>query len=135
MSKPLILELLNNRIVEKGSNANGSYTKYANGLLIQQGMYKENDVEFGIGCRDFFRCMLKQFNNFPIPFVGDKEDVSVFVEIQNISTEEIAFVAKYGSSSGNNAPTLTNPGKFAVIKEFNSNADIRVSYVAFGKWK
>lgn len=137
MSKPFILELKKflEDIIEEGTNSKGSYAKLKNGTLIQWGIYSESNVEFKVSSGPFYRCSLRQFDDFPVEFVEQNNDISVFVEIQNISTPEMAFLGKYGGINNNSAPSLTNPGKFTIMKEFNSNADIRVSYLAIGKWK
>ena len=137
MSKPFILELkkILEDIIEEGTNSKGNYVKFRNGTLIQWGTYSESNVEFKVISGPFYRCTLKQFTDFPVEFVGQNSDISIFVEIQNISTQEMALLGKYGGVNSNSSLSLTNPGKFTIMKEFNSNADIRVSYLAIGKWK
>lgn len=137
MRDPLILNLKKKleEIIEEGENSKGKYIKFKNGTLIQWGTYSESNVEFKNSSGPFYRCNLRQFSDFPVKFSGTNNDMSVFVEIQNISTPEMAFLGKYGGVNSSSAPSLTNPGKFTIMKEFNSNADIRVGYLAIGKWK
>lgn len=116
-----LLQLEGARIIESGGNENGSYMKFSDGTLICYGNYREDSVEFPFGVANgLYRCSLRQFPDYAIPFVADNQygGIKQFITIQNISNAEINFLARWGSSDGSTGSSLTNPRKIYNYKNF-----------------
>ena len=57
-----------NTIVETGSNANGTYVKYANGLLIQYNTIPQNGIAVTTSDGSLYRSGNLQLGSFPTTF-------------------------------------------------------------------
>ena len=79
MSKPLILELKEkmDKIIEKGSNDNGTYIKFSDGTLIQYGSTNGIDNNY-------------KTVNFPIAFYKKEPVVSVNTTVADINYIHLA---------------------------------------------
>lgn len=111
-----------NSVVESGSNANGTYEKYADGLLIQ---YGTGSCPEGVGYAEI---------TFPIPFLNTN-----YIMIAN---HKYTGGGGYGGSV--QLRNITNPqantNATAFIYSYMYDGTIanyirNVQYVAYGRWK
>ena len=111
-----------NSIVESGSNANGTYEKYADGQLIQ---YGTGSCPEGVGYADI---------TFPIPFLN--------AEYIMLTNHKYTGGGGYGGSA--QLRNITNPqantNDTAYIYSYMYDGTIatyirNVQYIAIGRWK
>lgn len=115
-------ELASLDVIEKGSNANGNYIKYANGLMICY-----NNVNLTVDITNSYEG--EYYANtgditFPVSFVTVVPSLTVTL-IQNTS------LLKY-----NNTALFTNKFSGYISKlQSKSNVSVTLQYIAIGNWK
>jgi hypothetical protein len=112
-------------IIESGSNANGSYVKFADGTLMCRRATPTGSVDIiGAGGTLFISGALPRYN-WAVPFVGNIPECS----------------ASANSNSGADwctrgaAATLTQTPLTYIMGPNSATRTISVEYIAFGRWK
>lgn len=112
-------------IVESGSNANGSWVKYADGTMFQYGIYDTGLTDFTTQFGSVFYANVNPTIDFPLDFV----DVPSIVINQELG-------GYLGGSTLGGLPTKTNFKVYLYIAQsgvLNRNATIY--WQAIGRWK
>jgi hypothetical protein len=111
-------------IVERGSNGNGEYTKYADGTLECWGS-KTPTLTTSTAIGQGFQSAAVTRYDFPAAFVGDANSVIVLPQVTYIS--------------GSSQPWCTVSGKAAnyaniIALGFHAGIEVRTGYFAIGRW-
>lgn len=122
-----ISNLKSNMIVEQGSNSDGNYIKYADGTLICYNTVSKiisiNNPYWNIGYRSDYGVSI---NNYPVPFL-------------NIPTASLTVSGFEGWTMVTSNSTTTVPPKFMLLTaNFTTpltSQNVKISYIAIGKWK
>ncbi|SPF82154.1 Phage tail fiber protein [Pseudomonas phage GP100] len=112
-------------IVERGSNANGEYVKYADGTLIQKFVVASQSIAVTNAYGSFFYGPggSPLTWTYPIPFVGTLPDTSLTpYGSARLSTGVLA-----------GAPTLTQ-GSYVVVDGVLNTTNYLLIYSAIGRW-
>ena len=110
-----------NSIVESGTNANGSYIKYANGTMICYGLHAANytiDIAYG----NVFR--------------GDSKTITLPNEF--IDTNYRVYFnghAPVNSAYSNDTKTTTTCGFFPISYTSRTGGNKSVNFLTIGRWK
>lgn len=117
-----------NGIVESGSNANGNWTKWADGtMIIDKIVSGTTDVTTAWG--NLYVSKNINLGNFPVPFI---EIPTVIVSPQTQTGTQYMLIGQGGSGYG----TETNAGNVQLVRP-NSRTGLayRLEVMAKGKWK
>lgn len=116
------------KIIESGSNANGSYIKYENGSMITS-QTVEGSTNISKAWGSLYVSEDIKLPNFPVSFI---ENPTTVVSPQTQSGTQFMLVGSGGSGNGNE----TFGGHYALVRP---NSRTGVAYVleviAIGKWK
>ncbi|MEO8640976.1 hypothetical protein [Pseudomonas sp.] len=111
-------------IIETGSNANGFYTKWADGTMVAWGQYPGNGLTWtaGTGVR------YAQFSGFPLPvnFVGAVRSATTAVNT-DISTLS-SYIANFAASGS------TYSGYLAAPSGTTGTGTHTFNWICFGRW-
>ena len=119
-----------NGIVESGSNANGSWTKWADGtMIINKTVLGTANITNAWG--SLYISSEINLGDFPVAFI---EMPTIVVSPQTQTGTQYMLVGNGGSGSGYG--TETNAGNVALVRP-NSRTDVayRLEVIAKGKWK
>lgn len=110
------------KIVESGTNTNGTYVKYSNGTMICYNTVSHENVSITSAWGVFYESTLLSLGDYAKPFTS--------VPTLVLTSHFPNFVEKYANDSE------TSPGGFYACKPKSASSEIvRVSYIAIGKWK
>ena len=110
------------KIVESETNTNGTYIKYADGTMICYNTVSHENVSITSTWGSFYESALLSLGDYAKPFTS----VPTLVLTSHLPN----FIEKYGNDS------KTSPGGFYACKpKSTSSENVRVSYIAIGKWK
>lgn len=112
-----------NSVVESGNVGTKKYIKYADGTMICSNTVNYSNISITTTWGSFFESgILSLGGNYPVAFV-DEPDLIVTSHYPN-------FVEKYGNASS------TDPGTFYATKPRSATGEnVKVSYIAIGRWK
>lgn len=110
------------KIVESGTNTNGTYVKYSNGTMICYNTVSHENVSITSAWGVFYESTLLSLGDYAKPFTS--------VPTLVLTSHFPNFVEKYANDSE------TSPGGFYACKPKSASSEnVRVSYIAIGKWK
>lgn len=117
-----------NGIVESGSNANGSWTKWADGtMIINKTVLGTANITNAWG--SLYISAEINLGNFPVAFI---EMPTIVVSPQNQTGTQYMLAGQGGSGYG----TETNAGNVALVRpNSRTNVAYRLEVIAKGKWK
>lgn len=109
-------------IIESGTNSNGTYIKYSNGVMMCHVTKDFGKVNISNKWGTMYDSTKLQLGDFPQPFVGNYPDI---------------FIMPWASFfvERNYSPSLTSFGAFWASRPDSSTVDVKVSCFAIGKWK
>lgn len=109
-------------IIESGTNSNGTYIKYSNGIMMCHTTKDFGKVNISNKWGTMYDSTKLQLGDFPQPFVGNYPDI---------------FIMPWASFfvERNYSPSLTSFGAFWASRPDSSTVDVKVSCFAIGKWK
>lgn len=110
-------------IIESGSNANGSYVKYADGTMICRHKIITTLV-MTTATGSCYRSIITDWT-FPVAFVG-----TYFFSVQPFSTSDTRHV--WGSVQNAISPTSAT---YCVLSPISTTWELHVSLSAIGRWK
>jgi len=114
-------------IVESGSNADGNFTKWADGTQITSQQFLLGGTT-GATVNGFYALNQNQ-KNFPVSFLSTpKLSISV---ASNLTDVGYAFAT---SDSGSTPPTSTHTGRIRGLMPSSTGA-VGVDVIAYGRWK
>lgn len=111
-----------NSIVESGTNSNGTYIKYSNGVMMCHVTKDFGKVNISNAWGTMYDSEKLQLGDYPQPFVGDYPDIYIMPWAS-------FFVER------NYSPSLTSFGAFWAARPNVGTVDVRVSCFAIGRWK
>lgn len=121
-----------NQIIESGSNANGSYIKYANGTAIcmKKGTLTRDIVNaMSSGTATLYRTATLSIGDLPITLTEVNYD-----EV-NATSEYVSEVALAWSNKASEANTSTFPTFLMYSLGYTTGRTIKYSTIVIGKWK
>lgn len=109
-------------IIESGTNSNGTYIKYSNGIMMCHKTKDFGKISISNAWGPLYDSEKLQLGDYPQPFVGDYPDI---------------FIMPWASFfvERNYSPSLTSFGAFWAARPDSSTVDVKVSCFAIGKWK
>lgn len=111
---------------EFGSNANGNYIKFANGLMMCWAVKNTGSITWE-GDNSYALASVT-FDNFPVSFI-ETPIVVKSVQGADRTTRRVTIGAKTNA-------TTTNPGDSWLWGYYQTNGNnYDVSYIAIGRWK
>lgn len=114
-----------NKIVESGTNANGTYIKYENGDMICHHRAIAQNPNFTADGSMYIATVENLFT-FPVPFVGNPD-----VVCSTANNEDYAFSMVLGVIRDN-----TGISNIRLLRyKASANQSLYVHYIAMGKWK
>lgn len=115
----------NQRIVESGSNANGNWTKFADGTMIcRVSRFTGLPANSATGPNgSMFRS-----SPFNVPFP------QTFTELPSV-TSNVDSDSGFSWTALGDAATSTSKANLTVFSPINSNNSVKVSLIAIGRWK
>lgn len=122
------LDILKNKtICDNGSNNNGDYIKFSNGVMICCGK-TATDILTWTKDSTIYYSRNHKLPDFLEPF---KEPPRVLKTIEHMNTP-----SRHIWITGNSAPTTTNPGTFNLATYWSAtDTKCTITYFAIGKWK
>lgn len=109
-------------IIESGSNENGNYIKYTDGTMICYNTVSYENVPITSTWGVFYESTLLSLGDYAKPFTSAPTLV--------LTSYFPNFIEKYGNDSE------TSPGGFYACKPKSASGEnVKVSYLAIGKWK
>lgn len=118
-----------NGVVESGSNANGSYVKYADGTMICYGTWVIGTVSASAQAGNVYKVLIEQRHNFPVSFV--EKPTITFSAYENVEDWGMLLVV----CPKKNSVTSQNFGSLNVISATQASINLAIDYIAIGKWK
>lgn len=118
-----------NGVVESGSNANGSYVKYADGTMICYGTWVIGTVSASAQAGNVYKVLIEQRYNFPVSFV--EKPTITFSAYENVEDWGMLLVV----CPKKNSVTSQNFGSLNVISATQASINLAIDYIAIGKWK
>lgn len=118
-------------IVESGSNANGEYIKFSDGIMICKGKKKFIDVAITAVWGNFYTSgdNILVFDDF----------AQDFSEIPIVTVAPVSYDGSGGNffviTNLNKSVSKKNAGGFQVGRGTSSTQTVILSYIAIGKWK
>ena len=117
-------------VVESGSNANGSYIKFADGTMICTGRKNFANVTITTAWGSVFSSGVfnLSFDDFPVAF---------------ISAPQVTWTPGLSASSSDYwimsqntfQATATNPGRCQLLRGTSNTINLSLAYTAIGRWK
>lgn len=117
-----LLQIAGKPVFESGSNAYGSWIKYADGTLICHKRANFGTQAFNNTWGNLYETNKLNLGDYPVPFVGDYPDFYIM-------PWHAMFAERSYSAS------LTSWGGFWAVRPVSGNADVMVSCFAIGRWK
>lgn len=118
-----------NNIVQSGSNANGSYVKYADGTMMCYGTWVIGAVSASAQSGNVYKVLIEQRHNFPVSFV--EKPTITFSAYENVEDWDMLLVV----CPKKNSVTSQNFGSLNVISATQAAINLAIDYIAIGKWK
>ena len=109
-------------IVDSGTNSNGSWIKYGNGIMICWKNKGFGKINISNRWGTMYDSEKLQLGDFPQPFVGDYPSIFIM--------PWLSFLVER-----NYSPSLTSFGAFWAARPDSATVDIWVSCFAIGRWK
>lgn len=111
-------------VVYSGSNANGSYIKFADGTMICTGVGVVQTTSSAIGTSGLFFSPTNPYATFPVAFVGT---------VPRVTYSAIEQTAAFSWVSNDAGASLTQVTSRLISTSVSATA--KVTYVAIGRWK
>lgn len=112
-------------IVESGSNANGSYVKWADGTMLQKVFYNAASVAVTTPAGALFISAGLARVNWPVAFVGAAPTV----------TEKLYTSSGSGWATGGSYATITQTPLYFIVEPISATRTATIDIVAWGRWK
>lgn len=126
--------LNNATIYESGSNSNGNWIKFTNGIMIITQAKTVENVTAIVADGNLFRGNLGTMPDFPIPFVNIPEVTYTLTNaFKLLMSGQEGKPTKVRAFEYNNAPALIG---FHSATSFGTTVkNIKINVIAIGKWK
>lgn len=118
-----------NGVVESGSNANGSYVKYADGTMVCYGTWNIGNVAFSSAVGSVYNAPINLRRTFPVPFIN--KPVMTFSAYENVESYGLFLQV----CPKRDSVTSQDFGSLNVMSITQVSAHLAIDYIAIGKWK
>jgi hypothetical protein len=118
-----------NNIVQSGSNANGSYVKYADGTMICYGTWNIGNVAFSSAVGAVYNVPIDLRHTFPVSFIN--KPVMTFSAYENVESYGLFLQV----CPKRDSVTSQDFGSLNVMSITQVSAHLAIDYIAIGKWK
>lgn len=109
-----------------GSNANGNFIKYDNGILIQWGNYDTGHKAFTTSYGNIYYDNTTHQINFPETFVGDRPTVSLTAYLPG----------GLGGANLRSEPSASSVNCYVYsVSSYTFSSNVKISWLAIGRWK
>lgn len=116
--------ILDSRIVEMGSNANGEYVRWENGLQIAIGEKRYTDLALTIKTGELYRARISSPPTTPASFTT--RNIAYFIKNESINTD--CTIISVSMQARSNILDV-------YVATLSESVDITLAFIAIGRWK